>query len=265
MGRVSDGVLLADGWGPDSPPDDTLVRAGVVSLCDRIRHMAEALGRDVLTGDTWVGASLASSGLFSNALVVTRPVDEWRPVVDALHALAGPGVLKLLVSPFPTPDLADLGLHLVGHPPFMIRPAGPCVGPGLADVRVERVDTADLLCAFERTLIEAYPVGGMDPSAVPVLFPESYLDGASAAYVALLRGEAVAVSAAHVASGVNHVEFIATRAEARGLGIGAAVTAAATSTDPTLPAVLIASDLGRRIYESLGFLAVTRWTLWLAE
>lgn len=264
VGHVSDGVELANGWGSDSPADDTLVRAGVSSLCDRMRHMAEALGRDVVSGDSWVAASLASSGLFSNALVVTRPVADWSVVADALHGLADPGVPRLLVSPFPTPDLSGEGLQLVGHPPFMIRPAGPCVGPDVPGLRVERVVAADMLRDFERTLIDAYPVSGMDSSAVPVLFPHAYLDGPSVAYLALLRGKPVAVSAAHVASSVNHVEFIATRADARGLGIGAAITAAATSTDPELPAVLIASDLGRRVYEELGYLAVERWTLWLA-
>ena len=47
-----------------------------------------------------------------------------------------------------------------------------------------------------------------------------------------------------------------------GRGIGAAVTHAATVADPASPAVLIASDAGVGVYRGLGYLPVTRWTLW---
>jgi predicted GNAT family acetyltransferase len=67
-----------------------------------------------------------------------------------------------------------------------------------------------------------------------------------------------------VAAGVNHVEFVTTLPEHRGRGIGAALTWAATVADPALPAVLIASDDGRKVYEGLGYLSVSRWTLWLS-
>ncbi|MDT4977821.1 MAG: hypothetical protein QOG98_3579, partial [Pseudonocardiales bacterium] len=36
----------------------------------------------------------------------------------------------------------------------------------------------------------------------------------------------------------------------------------ATVVDASLPAVLFASDSGRPVYERLGYLPVSRWTLW---
>jgi len=48
----------------------------------------------------------------------------------------------------------------------------------------------------------------------------------------------------------------------RGKGYGAAVTEAAATAVPEEPAVLLASDDGRHVYERTGFLAVDRWTLW---
>jgi hypothetical protein len=66
----------------------------------------------------------------------------------------------------------------------------------------------------------------------------------------------------HVHGGLNDVEWISTRPEARGRGIGAAVTWAATLADPALPAMLIASDAGQPVYERMGYLRVTRFTLW---
>ncbi len=255
---------LADGWGANEPDDDTLLRAGVLSFADRVAHMARAAGRPLVDDGRWVAAALADTGFFSNAGIVTRPVRDWSWAAPALAALAPEGVVKLLASPFPTPDLSAEGLHLVGHPPFMVRPAGgrgPSPVPGLEIRRV--TDAADLVI-FEATVIEAYPLSGMDPQAVPTLFHPGYLDGTSFLYLGLLDGEPVATSAAHVAAGVNHVEFVATCGHARGRGIGAAMTWAATVSAPQLPAVLIASDDGRGVYEALGYLAVNRWTLWLS-
>ena len=139
---------LADGWGPVDPQDDTLMRAGVLSLADRVRHHAAALDREALDDGRWVAAALAERGMFSNAGIVVRPPDDWSWVAPGLTDLAPRGVPKLLISPFPTPDLRGEGLELVGHPPFMIRPAGgipPEPIPGLevrevlADARPARV------------------------------------------------------------------------------------------------------------------------------
>jgi predicted GNAT family acetyltransferase len=58
------------------------------------------------------------------------------------------------------------------------------------------------------------------------------------------------------------VENVATLPEARGKGYGYALTAAATLSAPALPAALIASDDGRRVYGRLGFLSISRFTLW---
>jgi GNAT superfamily N-acetyltransferase len=255
---------LADGWGSSEPDDDTLVRAGVRSLAARVRHQARSVGVPLVDNGTVVAAALASSGMFSNAMLVVRPPGDWQAVVAALKALAPAGTPRLLVSPLPTPDLSADGLHLVGHPPFMVRPAGGD-GPRTPEgVSIREVTDGDSLAEFERTLIEAYPVADMDPAAAPTLFPPAYLGGDGRVFAAFVDERMVATAAAHIAAGVNHVEFVSTRAEYRGRGIGAAVTWAATVADPSLPAVLISSDDGRDVYGALGYLSVIRWTLWIA-
>jgi GNAT superfamily N-acetyltransferase len=82
-------------------------------------------------------------------------------------------------------------------------------------------------------------------------------------WLAWLDGQPAAVAAAHRQAGVTLVEYVATLPAARGRGAGAAVTWAATLADPAAPAVLIASDEGRPVYERLGYIAVERWTVWL--
>lgn len=146
----------------------------------------------------------------------------------------------------------------------MVRLAGGTTPVHIAGLEVREVAGPDDLLEFERTLIEGYPVPGMEVDKVPILFPPEFLGGASHAFLGLVDGKAVATAAAHVAAGVNHVEFVATHPDYRGRGIGAALTWAATVVDPTLPAVLIASDAGRGVYEALGYAAVMRWTIWLA-
>ncbi len=255
---------LADGWGRTESDADTLMRAGVSSLADRIVHHAASLGRPVIDDGRWIAAALADSGLFSNAGIVVRPPVDWSWAASALAGLAPSGVPKLLLSPFVTPDLRSDGLELIGHPPFMVRAAGGAAPSPIAGLEIREVTTPDDLIAFERTLIDGYPIPGMDANKVPILFPPTFLGGASHAFVGLVDGRPVATSAAHVAAGVNHVEFVATHPDYRGRGIGAALTWAATVADPTLPAVLIASDSGRGVYEALGYLAVVRWTIWLS-
>ena len=61
----------------------------------------------------------------------------------------------------------------------------------------------------------------------------------------------------------DDVDNIATLAEVRGRGYGTAITAATIAVDLTKPATLVASDLGRPIYEGLRFVAITRATYWI--
>ena len=59
------------------------------------------------------------------------------------------------------------------------------------------------------------------------------------------------------------VEWVATRPGYRGRGIGAALTWAATVARPDTPAVLVATDDGRPVYERLGYLSILRLAMWL--
>jgi predicted GNAT family acetyltransferase len=73
----------------------------------------------------------------------------------------------------------------------------------------------------------------------------------------------VATAASWLSDTVTVVEFVSVRAECRGKGYGAAITAAATHAEPGRTAMLIASDLGRSVYDQLGYLPLLRYTLYL--
>jgi hypothetical protein len=61
-----------------------------------------------------------------------------------------------------------------------------------------------------------------------------------------------------MSDGVAGVYNVATSVAARGRGFGEALTWRATLADPSLPAVLQSSAMGRPIYERMGY-AITAW------
>jgi hypothetical protein len=184
-------------------------------------------------------------------------------VLEEITVLFPPHVPYLLLSPWPTADLREHGLVLIGHPPLMVRfPAPPTLLPQWSGEVREIRDPAELAVA-ERVLVEGYPMPELDPLTPGDLLGPTLLQTATRVWLSWLDGAPVAMAAAHSAAGVTLVEYVATLPAARGRGAGAAVTWAATLADPGHPAVLIASDDGRPVYSRMGYLAVERWSAWL--
>lgn len=258
---MSDGAL-ATGWEQDLPAGDSIVRAGVLSVADRVEHQARVLGRPTHRDDHMVAAWLADSGMFSNFAVLTAPPASWNALATEVEKAIPTVADAIVLSPFPTSDLREQGFVLIGHPPFMVRPVGGTGPTAPAGLDIVEVTDGDGIRAFGRALVEGYPLSDMDPDCGQTLFCADGPAGPSRLFLGLVDGEPAATAGAHTACGVNHVEFVATREAFRGRGIGAAVTFAAATADPALPSVLISSDIGRRVYEGLGYFAVMRWTLW---
>ena len=252
---------LTTGWEPDVPAEDTLVRQAVLVHASWSTTVATAAGRPARTAPRWAAGWIGDRGALTNPVVLLQPLTEPGEVLAEIGTLLPSHVPYMLVSAWPTPDLRPHGLGLVGHPPLMARlPGRGAAAEPPPGVEVHEVRDADELAVAERVLVEGYPIPGVEPG--DVLHP-SLLRPTTRVWLARVDGEPAAVAAAHQHASVTIVEYVATLPVARGRGAATAVTWAATLADPALPAVLLASDEGRPVYEHMGYVAVERWTVWL--
>jgi hypothetical protein len=254
--------VLETGWLPTTPTGDNLLHDMVANSVARVQLVAESVGGDVTIDDGAVIARAGEPDVFSNPVVLRRPLTEVAvpAFVERLERCLGtaPGVV---MSPWPTPDLAPHGLHLYGHPPLMVRFPGPSAARPVDGLRIEEARDGANLAEIERTLIDGFPLD-LPEAAAGTVVGVGLLGGPFRQFIGRVDGRPVATAAAMVSNGVVAVEHVATLPNARNRGYGEAVTWAATLTEPDLPAVLLASDPGRPIYERMGFVALHRWTLW---
>jgi hypothetical protein len=261
---------LATGWDATTAAADTIERAAVLATATRVAHVSTAMGQPVRQTEDFTAADTGQPAALTNWAVLHRPVvDAADPVIDEIGLHYPAGRPYVIAGPWPTPDLTPRGLVPVGHPPFMVRPASPDQdSPATPIPEVDGFAVAEAIDGrgmevVERVLIDGYPMPELTPVEPGRCFDARVLGGPTRFFVGSWQGAPVATAGVTVAHGVAVVEFVATLAGARGKGFGAMVTQAAALADPTVPAVLIASDLGRPVYERLGFLPVNRWTLWM--
>ena len=240
----------------------TITDRAVVAMADRALHAARTAGRPRLDEPDLAVAHLGDRGFFTNTAHVLREPDDWAGVLARIDAVVPPGRPVSLISPFSVPPLDRDRWQLIGHPPLMLRAAGGSAPAPPVELTVREVVDRDGLETFERTLVEGYPDPTMQPYRWGGYGHEANLGGPTRFFVGSVAGRPVAVAAGHVAAGVVDVDMVATMPDARGRGYGEAVTWAATQVGSGLPAVLIASDPGRPVYERMGYVALSRWTFW---
>ena len=253
---------LTTGWEPDVPVDDTMLRQFVFNSADRNEHHAKAMGGTWRQWEDLCLADLSEPSGFGNQAFLLRPLTE-ATAADVIARLRDSfSGLHCIFSAWPTPDLRPYGYGLIGHPPFMVRPQGGSAPVRPPELHVTEVTDGDTMEAYEEVFVEGYPVPELQPYEPGRLFDERLLGGIARMWVGSVDGRPVAGSMAINSRGVVAVEMVATLPDARGRGYGAALTATAALSTPDLPAVLIASDDGRGVYERLGFLPISRFTLW---
>lgn len=256
---------LESGWLASTPDGDNIV-TDTSRAQSRAYHALATAGGYATAVDAELGLSLSdtqSASPFGNVAVLSRPltVDATRLAVSAMRDFYGSadGGPFIIFSAWPTLELDAEGFTLAGHPPLMVR-WEPDHNPNRFDADVREVGCAAELEDFERTLVESYPAPELLPwDAGCFLGPEA-LESSWKFFVVYDGGAPVGTAASFATSTVTLIEMVAVKGSARGKGLGSAVTAAAAGSDPSRPAVLISSDLGRPVYTRLGFTTINRFT-----
>jgi hypothetical protein len=254
---------LETGWLADTPVGDTLLRRYLHNQADVGVQLAAAAGGEVARRPGVVLSSYAVPVPYLRQAVLLQPLrDADDPVLAETERFFAAGC-ALLISAWPTPDLVDRGWVLVGHPTFVARAPGlpvPELRPGV-EVRV--ATTAADLAVAEELSVRGYPLpeaSGLTPNT---MFAPELLSTDVRLRIGALDGQDCAVGMSLVAHDVVNLCLAATLETGRRRGLWQALAVARMADALDLPAVACTSDYSRPGFEQLGYLPVTRFTLWL--
>ncbi len=263
-------TALESGYGPQTPPADNLCNDFVQESSRSFAVFAEARGDRLARADGFLTMTDAGSPVpFFNRAILEQPVDDLDRLLEQLRAFYSPGTGStpfLLDSAWPTPDSARARIPADGTPPVdgaarSRATAGRAAGAPDRRGR-ERATRGD----FEHTLAYGYPAPQLQPvTTATVLTTEGRTAKGWRHFVGYVDGGPVAAGSYYVDHQLVRVDNIATVQDVRGRGFGLAITAATIGVDLSKPATLVASDLGRPIYERLGFTAMLRVTYWIGS
>jgi hypothetical protein len=257
---------LATGWGAQEPIDDSVLRRFVFNQADVLRAMASGPTARHASDDDVAMVDSGGPVAYNNMAVLLRPVtsadDPVLARVEDFYADATDR-LRLLLSVWPLPDLSARGWQLGGHPMFVVRAPGPVVATTRDGVEVRDVTTVDDLRVLERVAVEGYPIDEAKDSPPGTAFPDALLDTGVTFRLGLVDGEPVSAAASFDAHGVVNLCFAATLDAGRRRGVWSALVWARVNQAPDQPSVAFTSDYSRPGFVKMGFLPITRFTLYV--
>jgi hypothetical protein len=255
---------LENGWLPDTPVEDTLLRQFVHNQAEVNAVVALALGGQADTSPDVFLADAASPVPYFNQAILARPlqgVDD--AVLDEVDAFFAEGSSPAtLLSIWPTPDLSARGWSLMGHPAFVARGPAPQARASRPGVEVRVAVRAEDLAVAERVAVEGYPMPEAAGAPAGSVLPAALLDTGLVVRLGLCDGEPVAAGNSFVGHGLVNLCLGVTLPAARRRGVWAALVAARVNDAPDSPAVAYTSDYSRPGFIRMGFLPITRFTLW---
>ncbi len=223
----------------------------------------------------WHDAHLRALGFPTQQIqglwLTTAPV----PVIFFSAIALGPGASAATAAGCPPRDhwvavsdpWGDLSLGAYGFTPegdqgWMVRqPSSAAAVPAMpAELVIERVADAEALHDFEFASARGF---GAEPQRPATWHAPAILDDPR---FTILRGRVdgrtVATSMGYGDAGVLGIYGVSTLPEARRRSYGAAMTWAAVSADPSIPAVLQPSEIAASLYARLGFESFTTFRSW---
>ncbi|HWM55598.1 MAG TPA: GNAT family N-acetyltransferase [Solirubrobacterales bacterium] len=245
-----------------------------LNLVDSSRQLFELdPGAEIESGEGWLfGAGRSSHPAISNAAFRTGDADPEELLAKAREFFGARSRGFSLWVRGGVPEDSDLieaansaGLKQVFEMPEMTMEAKANEPPLPTGVELRRVVSAADADSFWQIATSAYADNGFPPEIFRYYEDHSGLVADNAvAFLAELDGKPVGIAMTIVRHGVAGIYWVGTLAEARGKGIGEAVTAAAISAGFDLGveiASLQASPMGEPVYRRMGFEAIYRYRL----
>ena len=258
-------MSLENGWRPDTPISDSVLRRFLYNHAELGCLIADAAGGRHARTPQVAMADVGVPVPYLNQAVLLDPVlAAGSPVLTAIDEFFAAGHHPAtILSAWPTPDLTSRGWVLVGHPRFVLRAPAEHTFRSNAGVAVRLAHTAADLAAAEAVAVRAYPLPEADDLRPNALFGPGLLGGSLRVRVAAVEGTPAAIGSSHVAHGVVNLCLAATLPTARRRGAWESLVWARIDDGPGLPAAAFTSDDSRPGFVRIGFLPVTRFTLWL--
>ncbi len=169
----------------------------------------------------------------------------------------------LVVDTWATLDLQPYGFKRWMTLPFMVRAPGEPSGRRY-DLDIREARSKDEIERFVEVLVEAFGLSDLKSVPTAQVVDERILAGGSMqCFVGYVDGQPVGTSVAYHSDGVVGVYLVGVVPAMRRKGFGEALTWHATLSDPALPCSLQASDLGRPVYERMGYVTVAECAMWI--
>jgi GNAT superfamily N-acetyltransferase len=245
-----------------------------LNLVDSSRQLFELdPGAEIESGEGWLfGAGRSSHPAISNAAFRTGEVDaeEFMARAQGFFDTRDRGFSVWTRGDEPVDrDLAGAagvaGLEPVFEMPEMVLEGRAKEHPLPSGVELRRLASAADADSFWRIATSAYADNGFPPEIFRYYEDHSGLVADNAvAFLADLEGKPVGIAMTIVSHGVAGIYWVGTLAEARGKGIGEAVTTAAVNAGLDLGAEIAslqASPLGEPLYRRMDFETIYRYRL----
>lgn len=235
-------------------------------------------GAELEVGDGWVfGAGSASHPVISNAAFRTEDRLDPDQLIERARAFFAPRGRGFAVwartGTSEDGDLLDAaeraGLKNVYEMPEMVREGEPFADVAPDGVELRRVTSQEDAARYWKIAISSYANIGFPPEIFAFYEDNELLwsDGV-AAFLAHLDGRPAGISMTIVSHGVAGIYWVGASEEARGKGLGRAVTAAAVNAGLEMGATsasLQASPMGESLYRQMGFETIYDYRLYLSS
>ncbi len=245
-----------------------------LNLVDSSRQLFELdPGAEIESGEGWLfGAGRSSHPAISNAAFRTGDVDSEELLVKAREFFGARSRGFSLWVRGGVPEDSDLieaansaGLEQVFAMPEMTLHRRAEERPLLEGIELRRLETAAEADDYWRVATSAYADNGFPPEIFSYYEDRSGLTADNAvALLAYFDSKPVGIAMTIVSHGVAGIYWVGTLAEARGKGIGEAVTAAAINAGFDLGAEIAslqASPMGEPVYRRMGFETIYEYRL----